>query len=284
MRRRQRRQYGGNREIVDYIYANTRVTGPEVRTGQDIPSMFEFCRRNGYTDIAVKWSTSPGNHALDDFDPHFSDAQLDQIAALPWVHPIAGSGDVYRIMNIYGLDSLGSGQGYVSSMSNIIFEAQFPSYLRSGRPSVELLADPDPTRIPTLTPRPTLEPTPSVSPTVAPTPTPVPDNPNLVVSMFLWMYSGFEIINQWVFDTNELEKVVGCFNVRHVSGSLVKQRFLIEGQLRSFHLEGDLNILAIMRDVEKDQTPQGVCLLFSWEPPKVDLQMSCRILAPLSWI
>lgn len=275
--RRRRRQYGGNRQVVDYILANTRVTGPEVRTEKDIPGMFEFCRRNGYTDIAVKWSTAPGNHAIDDFSVQFTEAQRDQIAALPWPHPVAGPGDVFRIVNIYGMDSLGSGQGYISSMSNFTFEATFPWGQRSVRPRVTVRGPPLPTEGP--------EPTPEPIPTFEPEPTvPVPDNPNFVVSLFLWTYAGFEIIDQFVFDTNELEKVVATFNARHMRGPLAKQEFLLEGQLRSFHLEGDLKIDPILRSVEKPQTPRGVCVLLSWEGPRVDLTSSCRILAPLSWI
>lgn len=283
MRRRHRRPYGGNREIVDYITANTRVTGPEVRTGQDIPSLFEFCRRNGYTDIACKWRTSPGNQQLEDYEVKFSNEQWIQIMSLPWPHPVAKEGDIYKVMNIYGTDALGCGHGYESSYGNLLFDIDFNPVTPVNRPQV--LAYPPPTPAPEPSPEPTPDPTPSPLPTPDPTPIPVPDNTELVVSLFLWMYSGFEILEQYVFDSVELEKVVGIFNVRHVSGPLVKQKFLLDGQTRSMHLEGDLNVLATMRYVQKEQTPRGVCVMFSWRREKVqDMQMSCRIFSPLSWI
>lgn len=283
---RRRTPFRGNRQITDYLYATSRTVGPEVRDRKEMPEMFEFLRRNGYTDARVQYRHFPGNRKYTYFQPPLAFAS-QLIYQARWEYDPLPEGYSYSIMQVYGVFTDLAPSGFYPIFSNLLttLSPKANSSLLTDRPRAELLAPPtpEPTRPPG--PEPTPEPTPSVAPTptLNPSPTPGPDPPKPPKPPGSWIYSicnvtqNGQITNMGqIYSTSTLlsQQYNLSTTVRQTSGSPQDQRYEILSQ--SVRADGT-NSQAI--DREAPGPCRMVYVILAHHPDIVASTQSMRMMA-----
>lgn len=286
---RRRTPFKGNRQITDYLYADSRVPGPEVMTVVDVPRMFEVARRNGYTDVRCKWLSAPGSRSLRDMEIARTPQTLQVIYSCDWKYDPLPAEMKGAIFSLYGSDvpSMGS-PGFFPVMSNMIISLTEdpgpPAAARalSPRPVAQLMEPtPWPTRRPTSTPSPTptLEPTPTPQPT--PDPTPGPPRPDVPPGS--WIYSVLHVspnghaeklYQAWELTTSLPSERIISTTIRQLRGNPSAQTYALETSITRADDEAPLAVYRTMSD-----PCAAVLCIISWVEDWIIANPSIRVLA-----